>query len=174
VIIGVVVVISLVVVGVLVGQASSVTDVSATASKISSLVGEVSLVDSGVSPDGNYLVVLKSNIVGAIIVTSVRVGDFNRSFSEQLNQNSSQNFVVFGPTCLLGEKKSLNVSVVYSDSYGLSHTLVYPSAVSFVCEGYIIRDNATPGVTPPVVPPSGEGFCGSECFFGFACNEFVV
>jgi hypothetical protein len=55
VIIGIVVVISLVVVGVMVGQTSSATNISTTSSKISSLVGEISLVDSGVTPDGNYM-----------------------------------------------------------------------------------------------------------------------
>ncbi len=150
VIVSIVVVLSFVVVGVVVSQTGNASNVSTNSAKINSLAGEISIIETGVNPDGNYLVVLKSNIVGAIVVTNVKIGDYSKTFAEQLNQGSKQNFIVPGATCNIGEKKALPVLVTYTDQYALSHVQKYSGSLSFSCENYSISNTAQQGI-PPIV-----------------------
>ena len=140
VIIGIVVVISLVVVGLLMSQMDSSVNVSKTSGKIGGLAQSIGITESLISPtDGNFVVKLLNNSGSTITVSNVKIGDSNVNFSEDLAQSGSMLFKVRTDTnCELGKVVSQNVIVTYVTAEGLTKTEIYPAEVMFDCSPFVI------------------------------------
>ena len=155
VIIGIVVVLSLVVVGLVMTQVQSGSSVSSTASQISSKTGLVSLTNASLnSVDGNYFVNIKNNDSDTIIVTSVQVGNDSNSFSQQLNMTSEKTFKVpTATTCVEGQKTSANVTINYTSKEGLAKNQLF-SGVVINCERVSVDPAKLAGGSGGSVPVS--------------------
>jgi hypothetical protein len=140
VIIGIVVVISLVVVGLLTQQMGSAENVSKTSSKISGLTQSIGITESLVSPtDQNFVVKLLNNSGSTLTISNVKIGDSNINFSEDLAQGGSKLFKVStSNVCEEGKVVSENVVITYVTSEGLTKTEIYPVEVMFDCTPYNI------------------------------------
>jgi hypothetical protein len=157
VIIGIVVVISLVVVGLLMTQMESGSSVGKSSSKLGGLTQSIGITESLVSPtDQNFVVKLLNNSGSTITVSNVKIGDRNVNFSEDLAQSGSKLFKVnTSEVCELGKVVSQEVVITYVTSEGLTKTEIYPAEVMFDCTPYNIAQanlaNQCPsssGITP--------------------------
>jgi hypothetical protein len=157
VIIGVVVVISLVVVGLFSGFFGSSETVSKSSSKIGVMTQELGVTESLVDPvDGNFVVRLLNNSGGTITVSNVKVGDSNVSFSEDLAQSGSKFFRVDSSVlCEAGKVVSEDVVITYVTPEGLTKTARFNDKVMFDCTPYVIAQANLANQCPP----SGGGSC---------------
>ncbi|MFA5763722.1 MAG: DUF1566 domain-containing protein [archaeon] len=140
VIIAVVVVISLVVVGILVGFLGTGSEVGEQSSQLSNWSNLIAITETSVDPDGNYLVRLANNSSDPITIANVQVGDTNVNFSEDLFMGGAQNFVIpSGESCVEGENATRQVKVTYYSKYGVQKTEIYPASTFFDCESYSVN-----------------------------------
>ena len=131
------VVISLVVVGLLVNQTGSVESVSVNSSKLGLWSNVISVTETAVSSDGNYFVQLSNNTGGFVTVSSVKIGDMNVFFSEDLSVGGSRGFVVpSGGVCEVGKVVTSDLVVTYVTPEGLTKIERFPAKVAFSCGNY--------------------------------------
>lgn len=126
VIISVVVVLALIVVGLLINQTASVSDVSATSGEIGSKVGVsgISLGSSVAGIDGNGLMIIKNNTGENLTLTKVIIDGVNHSFSEQIVAGDEKDLKLHNiAACDSSNKsKSYSVKIEYVSSSGLIKT----------------------------------------------------
>ncbi|MFA6361834.1 MAG: hypothetical protein WCX33_03440, partial [Candidatus Shapirobacteria bacterium] len=140
VIIAIVVVISLVVVGILVGFLGTGSEVGEQSSQLSNWSNLLAITETSVDPDGNYLVRLANNSSDPITIANVAVGDVNANFSEDLFMGGAQNFIIpSGEGCVEGENATRQVKVTYYSKYGVQKTETYPASTFFDCESYSVN-----------------------------------
>ena len=84
VILAVIVVVSLVVVSLMINSTSGAEGISSGTSKIGGWTNTISVTESAISPDGNYLVRLANNTGEPLTIKTVKVGGEEVSFSEDL------------------------------------------------------------------------------------------
>jgi len=135
VIIGIVVVLSLVVVGLVMTQVQSGSSVSSTASQISSKAGLISLTNASLnSSDGNYFFGIRNNDPEGVTIKSISVGNDSNTFSESLPLGGEKVFKI--PTsgvCVNGQKTGETITIIYLSKYGLTKTQKFEN-VSIACE----------------------------------------
>jgi len=155
--IGVVVVISLVVVGLLITQTGSAVNVSSSASRVSQVSGLISVSEAVVGVDGNGLVTLMNNSGGVLTITKLSVSGNDSNYSGvSLSQGDERVFsldsVGSGCSCIgfEGQTKTCEVVVYAESEYGLEKQ--FPVSVLVNCVS-----NAT-ATNPSVVvqPVSGD------------------
>jgi len=168
VIIAVVIVLSLVVVGLVLSQTESASNVSKTSSKIGDLSQSIGITEALVSPtDGNFIVKLLNNSGGTLTISNVKIGDSNVSFSEDLVQSGSKLFkVATRDVCELGKVVSANVVITYVTAEGLTKIFRYPAKVMFDCSPF----NVAQVNLANQCPPSG----GSCILTGNATEDTVL
>lgn len=124
VIISIVVVLALAVVGLLVNQADSVSEVSVSSNELGSKVGfgGLSISSSVVDIDGNGLIVIKNNSGENLSLNKIVVDGVDHSFSEQLVSGDEKSFKLRGvAACELSAKsKEYSVKIEYTSQEGLS------------------------------------------------------
>jgi len=153
VVVGIVIVISLVVVGLVVSSADSVSGVSSASNKIGGLSQSVGVTESLVSRDGNFVVRLLNNSGELITVSNVKVGDSNVNFSEDLAHTGSKFFrVSLDINCDEGKVLSEDVVITFVTVDGLVKTERYPAKVMFDCSSYTINQANLANQCPAVYP----------------------
>jgi|GEM_PF-5926616 len=143
-IVGIVVVISLVVVGLVISQSDSASNVSSTSGEIVSKVGVggLSLSSSVMGEDGNGLLVLKNLGVDSVYVNKISVNSFDHNFvNELLPGSGDKSFKLQDVNVCDGSKKSYSIKVYYTSVDDLSKTSDFQT-ISINCV--------------PVVTPSGS------------------
>jgi len=141
-IIGIVIVLSLVVVGFVLTQSGSVEQSSVGGNKLAVSVQSMGVTESLVDRDGNFVVRLLNNSGDVVTVSKVSVGGEEVYFSEDLAQGSDKFFRVnLGESCEEGKVVSKDLVVTYVTRYGLTKTETYPAKVMFNCSDFVI--NAT-------------------------------
>ena len=118
VIVAVVVVVSLVVVGLLISQTDSVTNISSSASSIKNKIGVdgISIVESVASYDGNGYIVLKNVGPENLTVDRIVVDGVNHNYSESILTGSQMGFKLQDIDVCVGAKKSYSVKIYYVNS----------------------------------------------------------
>ncbi|MFA6065419.1 MAG: LamG domain-containing protein [archaeon] len=168
VILAIVVVISLVVVGLVMQQVGSSSNVSSTASEISSKSSLISITDASFnSVDGNYFLGIRNNDPDVTIINSVSVGNDTNSFFEQLPLSAEKVFKIpTTGTCVNGQKTSADIIITYTTKYGLIKTQKL-SGLSFACETVNVDPSKLAGYTPqaPVVVGEPAGISGLVAHF---------
>ena len=157
VILAIVVVISLVVVGLVMGQMGSASNVSSTASeiKLKTGVGGISVVESVAGFDGNGAIVLKNMGSEAITINTIVVDGVDHNFSDSIVMGSLLGFKLSDIAVCDETKKVYSVKVYFTSGSGLGKvsdfetitidcTSVVNAGVNFVEE-----DNNVGGVIPP-------------------------
>jgi|GEM_PF-1053132 len=126
VIIGVVVVVALVVVGMLMSQASSVGETSNKVSKLGSVSGQFAVKDFVVGADGNAIIVLQNNSGGLVSIQSIGIGNTAGGFDDiQIASTGTQTFSlrdISGCDCtnLIGQNKNCDVNITFTSEDGLN------------------------------------------------------
>jgi len=139
VILAVIVVVSLIVVGLMISSTSGAAGVSSGTSKIGGWTNAISVTESAISPDGNYLVRLANNTGEPLTIKTVSVGDEEVSFSEDLFQGSQQGFKVSSEVvCEIGQTITADLVVTYVSENGLEHTETFPADIAFACDDYVV------------------------------------
>lgn len=142
VIIGIVIVLSLAVVGIVLTQSSSVQESSATGNKLGMAVQAIGVTQSLVDSDGNFVIQLLNNSGDVVTISDVSIGGTSVDFSQDLAQGNDKFFRVdTDETCENGKVVSKDVVVTYVNKYGITKTERYPSKVMFNCSDFSI--NAT-------------------------------
>lgn len=140
VILAVIVVVSLIVVSLLINSTSGAEGISSGISKISGWTNTISVTETAVSPDGNYLVRLANNTGKPVTIKTVKIGDQEVNYSEDLFQGSQQNFkIISDVVCDVGQTIHGDLTVTYVTEYGLEHTETFPANVTFECNDYIVN-----------------------------------
>ena len=139
VILAVIVVVSLIVVGLMISSTSGAAGVSSGTSKVAGWTNTISVTESAISPDGNYLVRLANNTGEPLTIKTVKVGDEEVNFSEDLFQGSQQSFKVSSEVvCEIGQTITSELVVTYVTENGLEKTETYPLDVAFACDDYVV------------------------------------
>ncbi len=142
VIIGVVIVISLVVVGLLVGFLDSGSSVSSDSSELAVMSSSIGVTESMVNSDGEFAVKLLNNTGNILTISKIELGGEEVLFSEDLAQGGSKYFVVDAETvCEEGKILQEDLVVTYVTRQGLTKTERYPSKVFFDCTPYTVNAN---------------------------------
>jgi len=165
-IIAVVVVISLVVIGVLMNQTSSINTTSASASKLKSYSGEFAVKDFVVGEDGNAIIVLQNNSGGVVNIQSIGIGNANRGTGgTQLTSASERTFSLsdISSACdcsaSIGQKKTCDLNISYTSAEGLAKNISL--SVQVECETTVSAAGAT--------FEAGECLTNSDCTSGQTC-----
>ena len=139
VILAVIVVVSLIVVSLLINSTSGAEGISSGTSKVAGWTNTISVTESAISPDGNYLVRLANNTGEPLTIKTVSVGEEDVSFSEDLFQGSQQGFKVSSEVvCEIGQTITADLVVTYVSQNGLDHTETFPADIAFVCDDYVV------------------------------------
>jgi len=156
--IGVVVVISLVVVGLLVNQTGSAVNVSGTSSRISQSSGLISVSDAVVGVDGNGLITFSNNSGGLLTIVKLSVGGEDNNYSDvSLSQGDEKTFslsgVGSGCSCVgfEGQIKTCEVIIYAESEFGLEKE--FPVTVSVDC----VSNATATNLSSVVQPVTGEG-----------------
>jgi hypothetical protein len=154
VIIAIVIVISLVVVGLLVGFLDSGGDVGVQSGRISVMTASIGITESLVDPvDGNFVVRLVNNTGDVLTISGVSVGGEEVLFSEDLAHSGSKYFrVETNNVCEEGKIVQEDVVISYVTRHGLVKTERYPSKVFFDCTPYNVNVNMLANQCPTVNP----------------------
>ncbi|MDD4251480.1 MAG: hypothetical protein PHX27_04795 [Candidatus ainarchaeum sp.] len=123
VIIAIVVVISLVVVGLLISQTSSV---SATDQKTTNLVWktkEVQIMDFAVDLEGNGTMILNSNLIDGITLDSIVVGSSTNPSTKQMFLGSVQKFSLTNLTACTAQNQKYIITINYTTKEGLDKSV---------------------------------------------------
>ena len=140
VILAVIVIVSLIVVSLLVNSTSGAEGISSGTSKIGGWTNTISVTESAISPDGNYLVRLANNTGEPVTIKTVKIGDQDVNYSEDLFQGNQQNFKITSDmVCELGQTVVGELVVTYVSQNGLEHTEVFPADITFECNDYIVN-----------------------------------
>ena len=154
VILAVIVIVSLIVVSLLVNSTSGAEGISSGTSKIGGWTNTISVTESAISPDGNYLVRLANNTGEPVTIKTVKIGDQDANYSEDLFQGNQQNFKITSDmVCELGQTVVGELVVTYVSQNGLEHTEVFPADITFECNDYIVN------LLADQCPEVGEGGC---------------
>ena len=154
VILAVIVVVSLIVVSLLINSTSGAEGISSGTSKIGGWTNTISVTESAISPDGNYLVRLANNTGEPVTIKTVKIGDQDVNYSEDLFQGNQQNFKITSDmVCEVGQTVVGELVVTYVSVNGLEHTEVFPADITFECNDYIVNLLANQ------CPEVGEGGC---------------
>ncbi len=163
---GVVIVISLVVV-VLASNVFSGNDVVLDASQdISLQLKEIAILDVLLSPDGNYIVSLQSNLVENVTITRISFDDAFEDFvsNNVLMLRSKKIFLVSIPDlrrpdrCVNGSLLTKTITISYTTSHGLAKTQSF-SGLRVPCQEYGFNDDIVALSDCEV----GEFKLGNEC-----------
>ena len=147
IIIAIIIVIGLVVVSLMSNFLSPAQGVGQTINKIGGLTNTISLTESSVTPDGNYLIRLANNSGEKLTISNVKIGDINTDYSEPLFQGNAQNFVVnTNDICTTGNTTTQPVTITYTTRYGITKTETHTTN-NFNCENYTVPTQATPVYT---------------------------
>ena len=163
VIVGIVVVLSLVVVGIISSTGSgSTSTISSTTGKISQVSGGISITEAVVDNDRNGLVSLTNNSGSTLIITKISVDgtDTNYLSGVSLISGSSKMFGLsdVGSVCscadAVGLKKTCNLVVYGQSEYGLDKKYSVSITVECVADATAKDVNTVVTPQPPVVPPA--------------------
>ena len=122
VIISVVIVLSLIVVGMVITQVDNSSNVSGTASEISTKIGVngLSLASSVASVDEKGLLVIKNIDVENLTLSKIIVDDVEHNYDVQLVAGDSKSLSLQRVSSCVGEKKNYSVKVEYVSASGLT------------------------------------------------------
>jgi len=160
---GIVIVISLVVVGLMASQLDPTGSVSQSSNKIDTLTKTIALTESVIEPnDGNFVMRLLNNTGTNVTITNVKVGDVNVIFSQDLTQGEAQLFRIDSSlTCTQGTNVSETVTVTYTTPNGLVKTESYSGKIIFECTNYnIVENNLASPITAPSAPTNVVAVAG--------------
>jgi hypothetical protein len=171
VILAVMVVVGLVVVSLLANSTAPVEGVSTSTSKIVGWSNAISVTETSISPDGNYLVRLTNNTGEPLTISSVQVGDAGSNYSENLYQGSQMNFKLSSSVvCELGQTIVSSLKVTYVTENGLTKTEVYPVEIAFSCDDYIIASSADECEDCGVATVCAGDAAASDILLGKTCT----
>ncbi len=159
-IVGIVVVVSLVVVGLILNQPNTAASVSTDSSRIASLTSSIGINESFKTPDGNYFIVISTKSTEPVKVKSIIIGEDSITFSENdfLVIGTERGFIIpSADTCNTGDSFQKEIKIIYETQHGLEKTINYPGKINFSCE------NAT--LNPNLLPSSGltQETAGATC-----------
>jgi len=141
VIIGVVAVIALFVVGMSLSFISTSSGVDSKVNKITTQSSVISVTDSSVTSDGNYLLRIENHDFENYTITNVSLADSNEDYSQQLFQGQAENFIInTSNICTVGEQVEKRMTITYTTKYGITKTLT--SDILFNCENYNADETA--------------------------------
>jgi hypothetical protein len=139
VILAVIIIVGLIVVSLLINSTAPAASVSSTTGKIGGWTNAISVTETSISPDGNYLVRLANNTGVPLTVKTVKVGDQEVNYSEDLFQGNQQNFKITSDmVCEIGQSVTGDLVVTYVTEHGLEKTETYPVNITFECNDYIV------------------------------------
>jgi hypothetical protein len=140
VILAVIIVVGLIVVSLLINSTAPAASVSSTTGKIGGWTNAISVTETSISPDGNYLVRLANNTGAPLTVKTVKVGDQEVNYSEDLFQGNQQNFKITSDmVCEIGQSVTGDLVVTYVTEHGLEKTETYPANITFECNDYVVN-----------------------------------
>jgi len=157
VIIGIVVVLSLVVVGLVVTQMQSGSSVASTSQNIGLKTQSLALIESVLGADTNGVIVIQNNTGEDITVRKIVVDGVDHNFDDRIVSGANGSFSLVGLVACDASvgKKVVDVKIVYETSLGLSKTISYGS-ISIDCvptvnpSGNVIQEDTNQSETPPI------------------------
>ncbi|MFA5126104.1 MAG: GLUG motif-containing protein [archaeon] len=159
VIVGVIVVLSLVVVGLVSSSFDSFSNIGSVSSRIAQSSGAISISEAVVDGGGDGLVSFSNNSGGLLIITGISVGGVDSNYSDvSLSQGESKTFSLIdvnsGCDCtgFEGQTKTCEVIVFAESEYGLEKQ--FPVSVSVDCVPDAVATSESVVVEPL---PGGEG-----------------
>ncbi len=146
IIIAVVVVLALLVVGFMAGFFSSGASFSGSSNEVSSVAGLFSIKEAFKNPDGNYGLLISSNLSESVSVKSISLGGFEVYLTalEPFFLNQEKGYVIPSSiSCSIGEKIQHEVIINYVTPSGLEKSVTYPQKISFPCQSSSLSPNVT-------------------------------
>ncbi|MFT4326977.1 MAG: hypothetical protein ACMXYK_05735 [Candidatus Woesearchaeota archaeon] len=145
VIIGVIVVIALVVVSMLAGFADSGTSVVTTTQRAELLTGPIAVTDTIVTPDGNFLLEMRSNQTGHLNIEKISADNNTQVYysNNDLPAGSTKYFPVYtNQNCEPGTNITTNITITYTTRYGITQTQRYENVI-IPCQQATISSNSS-------------------------------
>lgn len=180
IIISIVVVISLVIVVFAIDFINLGTSSSQKSQNIGQKLGTLAVIESIVSPSGQYALVLKSNDSDSIKVTKIFVDDIEQTYvgKNNLSTGSSQLFPVYlNETCDSGSQITKTIRIIYESTQGLEKSAMLENT-KIPCDNYVLgTDNMASAADSSVIilySPGNNSNLGFDTPITFNYNVFTV
>ena len=153
IIMGIVITISLVVVGLLsgfVGNTDSAQKLSDTITSQTGQGGTFAIKEKAMNEDGNYLLILQGANSDTLTITNIQVNDENQDYSQTIQLGQTTGFEIeTEDTCTNGQTNTTTIIITYTTTHGIIKTETY--TIQTNCENYSASANTT--ISTPVTDP---------------------